>query len=64
MDDQIKQLSPAELAVLWLANSTNNEKKDSPVVLASNSTLTLMIVLANGVAKLEDESIEQKALEP
>lgn len=63
MDDQMKKLSPAELAVLWLANSTNEEKKDSPVVLASNSTLTLMIVLANGVAKLEDESIEQKALD-
>jgi hypothetical protein len=54
MDDQmnhLKQLSPAELAVLWLANSTNGEKKDSPVVLASNSTLTLMIVLANGSIK-------------
>ncbi|ARD44763.1 hypothetical protein [Colwellia sp. PAMC 21821] len=66
MDDQmnkIKQLSPAELAVLWLANSTFIEKKDSPVVLSSNSTLTLMIVLANGIAKLEDESIEQKALD-
>lgn len=55
-------LSPAELAILWLANSTNDKETDTPVVLASNSTLTLMIVLANGIANLADDKIAERAL--
>ncbi len=59
---EIEKLSPAELAVLWLANNTYDDKQVSPVVLASNSTLTLMIVLANGVAILENDEIISDAL--
>ncbi|MEH6574051.1 MAG: hypothetical protein V7743_14255 [Pseudoalteromonas sp.] len=61
----IENLTPAELAVLWLANSTREgiNESESPIVLASNSTLTLMIVLANGIANLNDNSVEKKALE-
>lgn len=63
--DVTENLTPAELAVLWLANSTGEgiNESDSPIVLASNSTLTLMIVLANGIANLNDDAIEKKALE-
>ncbi|MEO9945693.1 hypothetical protein [Paraglaciecola sp.] len=48
----VESLTPAELAVLWPASSTNdsNNESESSILLASSSTTTLMILLANGIA--------------
>jgi hypothetical protein len=60
--DRYRQLSPAELATLWLATDMDREKDAKPTILASNATLILMIVLAEGFVRVRSNSVAEKAL--
>ncbi len=60
--DNFKQLSPAEVATLWLASDLERESEDKPIIMASNATLILMIVLAEGFVQLRSQDIAEKAL--
>lgn len=62
MDTNFEDLSPAEIATLWLANDIDKDNSDKPTILASNSTLTLMVVLAEGFVRLKNENVAEKAL--
>lgn len=60
--DIIENLTPAEIAVLRLANDIENDHGDKPTILASNATLILMVVLAEGFTRLQNDSAAEKAL--
>lgn len=60
--EDFSQLSPAEVATLWLASDLGGEAKDKPTIMASNATLILMIVLAEGFVQLRSQDIAEKAL--
>ena len=60
--EDYRELSPAELATLWLASDLGRESTDKPTIMASNATLILMIVLAEGFAQLRLNEVAEKAL--
>ncbi len=60
--DNFQQLTPAEVATLWLASDLEREDKDKPTIMASNATLILMIVLAEGFVRLRSQDIAETAL--
>ena len=62
LEARFYQLSPAELVTLWLANDLEKGKDSKPTILASSTTLILMIVLAEGFVRIRSESIAEKAL--
>lgn len=59
---QIENLEPAEVAVLWLASDIERSNSDKPTILASNATLILMTVLAEGYSRIRDKSIAERTL--
>ena len=62
LEARFYQLSPAELATLWLANDVEQVNDSKPTILASSTTLVLMIVLAEGYGRIRSDSIAEKAL--
>jgi hypothetical protein len=62
LEARFYQLSPAELATLWLANDLEKGNDSKPTILASSTTIILMIVLAEGFVRLRSESIADNAL--
>ena len=60
--DDFRKLSPAEVATLWLASDLERKVGSKPTILASNATLILMIVLAEGFARLRSKKVAEDAL--
>ncbi|ALO45753.1 hypothetical protein [Pseudohongiella spirulinae] len=62
MEYEFESLNPAEVAILWLASDLTRDDKEKPTILASNATLILMTVLAQGFAKLNNPRLAERAL--
>jgi hypothetical protein len=60
--DKFQNLSPAEVAALWLASDLEPDKGNKPIILASNATLILMTVLAEGFTRLRNADLADAAL--
>lgn len=62
MEYEFESLNPAEVAILWLASDLTRDDQEKPTILASNATLILMTVLAEGFTKLNNSRLAERAL--
>lgn len=60
--EDFAELSPAEVATLWLSTDLDMGSKEERTILASNATLTLMVILAEGFTRLGSTNLADRAL--
>jgi hypothetical protein len=58
-----QRLTPAELATLWVSATLDRSGDQKPIVLSSEITNVLLVALAEGYSRVQDEELAVQALE-